>query len=81
MFLCRTDNTSSPFPDVYNETFHGVGVSSRAHLSEAFQVKYEDVGQRPQTQLDAALLQLLTVGTSPGVIRSQLQGRGEESDF
>lgn len=46
----------------------------RQYLSEAFEVKNEDVRQGPQTELDAALLKLLAVRTSPGVIRSQLIG-------
>lgn len=45
------------------------------HLSEAFQVKYEDVRQGPQTELDAALLKLLTVRTPPRIIRSQLRSK------
>lgn len=46
---------------------------SPQYLSEAFQVQYEDVRQGPQTELDAALLKLLTVWTSPRVIRSKLK--------
>lgn len=49
------------------------GRLSGIYLSEAFQVQYEDVGQRPQTELDAALLKLLAVWTSPRVIRSELE--------
>lgn len=45
------------------------------YLSEAFEVENEDIGQGPQTELDAALLQLFTVRTPPGIIRSQLRGR------
>lgn len=48
-------------------------VSRRRYLSEALQVKYEDVRQGPETELDAALLELLTVRTSPRVIRRQLK--------
>lgn len=43
------------------------------YLSEAFQVKDENVWQGPQAELDAALLELLAVWTSPCVIRSQLE--------
>lgn len=46
--------------------------SSITILSKAFQVKYEDVWQRPQTEFDAALLKLLTVRTSPCIIWSKL---------
>lgn len=47
--------------------------SRRHYLSEALQVQYEDVRQGPQTELDAALLKLLTVRTAPGIIRSKLE--------
>lgn len=36
-------------------------------------MKYEDVRQGPQAELDAALLKLLTVRTAPRVIRSKLE--------
>lgn len=42
------------------------------YLSKALEVKNEDVGQRPQTQLDAALLKLLAVRAAPGVIGGKL---------
>lgn len=45
----------------------------RAHLSEPLQVQDEDVRQRPQAELDAALLQLLAVGAAPGVVGGQLE--------
>lgn len=38
------------------------------YLSKAFQMQYEDVRQSPQTELNAALLKLLTVRTSPRVV-------------
>lgn len=47
--------------------------SSHLYLSEAFQVKYEDVWQGPQAEFDAALLKLLTVWTAPCIIRSKLK--------
>lgn len=37
----------------------------------------EDVRQGPETELDAALLKLLTVRTAPGVIRSELDGKND----
>lgn len=43
------------------------------YLSEAFQVKYEDVWQGPQAEFDAALLKLFTVWTAPCIIRSKLK--------
>lgn len=46
------------------------------YLSEALEVKYEDVWQCPKTQFDAALLELLTVWTSPRIIRGKLEFRG-----
>lgn len=53
----------------------GGGGSPRrcAHLSEPLQVQDEDVRQRPQAELDAALLQLLAVGAAPGVVGGQLE--------
>lgn len=48
------------------------------HLPEALQVEDEDVRQRPQAHLHHALLQLLTVGALPGVVRGQLV-RGRET--
>lgn len=47
------------------------------YLSEALQVKDENVGQGPQAELNAALLELLAVWTSPCVIRSQLGIHGD----
>lgn len=49
-------------------------------LSEAFQVQDENVWERPQAQLYAALLELLTVRASPCVIRSKLS-RKESTRF
>ena len=36
-------------------------------------MQYEHVRQRPQAELDAALLQLLAVGTAPGIVWGQLK--------
>ena len=64
-----------------HETSHSIIFEMNLHLrdcthqylSEAFQVKYEYVWQCPQTQLDAALLELLTVRTTPCIVRSELK--------
>lgn len=56
---------------------HGTVVHQ--YLSEALQVKDEDVWQGPQAEFNAALLELLAVRTSPRVIRSQLEQEFTES--
>ena len=43
------------------------------YLSESLEMQYEHVRQRPQAELDAALLQLLAVGTAPGIVWGQLK--------
>lgn len=43
------------------------------HLPEALQVDDEHVGQRPQAQRDAPLLQLLAVRAAPGVVGGELR--------
>ncbi|KAL0198358.1 hypothetical protein M9458_006898, partial [Cirrhinus mrigala] len=47
-------------------------VTALSHLSEAFEVKDEDVWEGPQAHLHHALLQLLTVRTLPRIVRGQL---------
>lgn len=47
------------------------------HLPEALQMENEDVWQGPQAHLHHALLQLLTMGALPGIIRCQLIGKTE----
>ena len=47
-------------------------VSRRGYLAEAFEVEDQDVWERPEAELDAPLLQLLTVRTPPRIVRSQL---------
>lgn len=49
------------------------GTVVHQYLSEALQVKDEDVGKGPKAELNAALLELLAVRTSPCVIGSQLE--------
>lgn len=49
------------------------GTVVNQYLSEALQVKDENVWQGPQAEFNAALLELLAVRTSPRVIRSQLE--------
>lgn len=44
-----------------------------SYLSEPLEVQYEHIWQRPQAELDAALLELLAVGAAPGVVWSQLE--------
>ncbi len=43
------------------------------YLSEPLEMQYEHIRQRPQAELNAALLQLLAVGTAPGIVRGQLK--------
>lgn len=43
------------------------------YLSEPLEVQYKHIRQRPQAELYPALLQLLAVGTAPGIIRGQLK--------
>lgn len=43
------------------------------YLSEPLEMQYEHIRQRPQAELNAALLQLLAVGTAPGIIWGQLK--------
>lgn len=43
------------------------------YLSEPLEVQYEHIWQRPQAELDAALLELLAVGAAPGVVWGQLE--------
>lgn len=47
------------------------------YLPEALQVEDEDVRERPQAHLHHALLQLLTVGALPCVIRGELMQERE----
>lgn len=43
------------------------------YLSESLEMQYQHIRQRPQTELNAALLQLLAVGTAPGIVWGQLK--------
>lgn len=43
------------------------------YLSEPLEMQYKHIRQRPQAELYPALLQLLAVGTAPGIIRGQLK--------
>ncbi len=51
-------------------------VTALSHLSEALEVKDEDVWESPQAHLHRALLQLLTVRTLPCIVRGQLSKHG-----
>lgn len=51
-------------------------VTPLSHLSEAFEVKDEDVWEGPQAHLHCALLQLLTVRALPCIVRGQLSKHG-----
>ena len=42
-------------------------------LPEPLEMQYEHIRQSPQAELNAALLQLLAVGTAPGIVWSQLK--------
>lgn len=55
----------------------GEFVPPLSHLPEALQVEDEDVRERPQAHLHHALLQLLTVGALPCVIRGELMQERE----
>lgn len=43
------------------------------YLSEPLEMQYEHIRQRPEAELNAALLQLLAVGTAPGIVWGQLK--------
>lgn len=43
------------------------------YLSEPLEMQYEHIWERPQTELNTALLQLLAVGAAPGVVWGQLK--------
>lgn len=47
-------------------------VALLSHLPEAFEMEDEDVGERPETQLHHALLELLTMRALPCVVWGQL---------
>lgn len=61
------------YPDIFGNKTINSSIQTCLYLSEALEVKNEDVWQSPKTQFDAALLKLLTVGTSPCIIGSQLE--------
>lgn len=43
------------------------------YLSEPLEMQYEHIRQRPQAELNAALLQLLAVGAAPSIVWGQLK--------
>lgn len=43
------------------------------YLSEPLEVQYEHIRQRPEAEFNTALLQLLAVRTSPGIVWGQLK--------
>ena len=45
------------------------------YLSKSLQMDNQHVGQSPEAQCNAALLQLLTVRAPPGVVRGELETR------
>lgn len=75
------NSTYKPNPTVYEQTyiFHQtnsfflLNSDNPKYLSEPLEMQYKHIRQRPQAELYPALLQLLAMGTAPGIIRGQLK--------